>query len=204
MITRIATFPQKTVKSIGLDTLQRNSFFVHLANALLSMLSDTSSDVRKAAVYRIQCLRAIMEPVNQSKINMQKSEDKNDSSDTIPTPTIRKFLLPQVNLQARSYHKMTNVNTTNMTEPPLLRLFPDQKIEEITTTPLKLHHPCHNQAVKRHIKNVGEASLSVCGFEKRDGVVLEKLRSRKLTKCYDTKKNSNVNNKIISSVVFMS
>ena len=157
MITRI-TFPQRTVKPIGLDTLVRISFFAHPQDVLLSMRSDTNSDVRKAAVSRIQCLRAIMEPANQSKINVQKSEDKNDSSDTIPTPNIRKFLLPQVNFQARSYHKITNINTPNTTELPLLRLFSYQKIEDITRTPLKLHHRCHNQAVERHIKVVSEAS----------------------------------------------
>ena len=182
MITKIATFPQKTVKSIGLDTLQRNP-----ENVLLSMLSDTNSDVKKAAVRRIQCLRAIMEPANQPKINVQKSQDKNYSSDTIATPNIRNFLLPQVNFQARSYHEMTNINTPNITGPPLLRLFSDQEIEDITKSPLKLHHPCHNHAVERHIKVVSEASLSVCEFEKRDGVIRQTLCSGKLMKCYDTK-----------------
>ena len=140
MITRIATFPQKTVRSIGVDTLQRNSFFAHPENALLSMLSDTNSDVRNAVVSRIQCLRAVMEPANQPNINVQKSQDKSYSSDTIATPNIRKFLL-QVNFQARSYCKMTNINTPNMTEPPLLRLFSDQEIEDITKTLSSLPQP---------------------------------------------------------------
>ena len=57
------------------------------------MLSDTNSDVRNATVSRIQCLRAIMEPADQPKIIVQKSQDKNYSSDTIAIPNIRKFLL---------------------------------------------------------------------------------------------------------------
>jgi len=37
------------------------------------------------------------------------------------------------------------------------------------TKPLVLQHPCHNQAVERHVKLVTEAASVVTRYKKRDG-----------------------------------
>ena len=50
-----------------------------------------------------------------------------------------------------------------------------------------LHHPCHNQSVERHVKLVTEASAQVEGFARRDGIIRQKIKSRKLLKTFNTK-----------------
>lgn len=47
--------------------------------------------------------------------------------------------------------------------------------------------PCHTQAIERHIKLVIEASVAVCGFDRRDGFIRAKLESRSKMKTYNTK-----------------
>ena len=66
------------------------------------------------------------------------------------------------------------------------------EIEAFRENQLILEHPCHNQAVERHIKLVTEASAAVTGFEKRDGLIRQKIRSRRLMKAFNTKKQFNV------------
>ena len=52
---------------------------------------------------------------------------------------------------------------------------------------MQLDHPCHNQCVERHVKTVTEAAAQVEGFERRDGLIRQKIKSRKLLKKFDTK-----------------
>ena len=53
--------------------------------------------------------------------------------------------------------------------------------------PLKLGHGCHSQNVERHIKIVTEASAFVVGHDRRDGVIRNKIRFRKLIKNFKSK-----------------
>ena len=50
--------------------------------------------------------------------------------------------------------------------------------------PLKLKHPCHNQKMQRHVKLVTEAAGAVAGFDRRDGLIRQRIRSRKLMKIF--------------------
>ena len=61
------------------------------------------------------------------------------------------------------------------------------KMHKTADNLLKLDHPCHNQAVERHVKVVTEASGQVVGYEKRDGLIRQKLKSRMIMKKFDTK-----------------
>ena len=65
---------------------------------------------------------------------------------------------------------------------------PIEQLQNMYKTKYELDIPCHNQAVERHIKVVTEASMLVYGFERRDGLIRQKLKSRKLMKCFNTKK----------------
>ena len=48
-------------------------------------------------------------------------------------------------------------------------------------------HPCHNQAVERHVKIVSEAASQITSLKKKDGIIRQKIRLRKLLKNFDTK-----------------
>ena len=53
--------------------------------------------------------------------------------------------------------------------------------------PVKLDHPSHNQVVERHGKVATEASGQVVGYERRDGLIRQKLKSRMTMKKFNTK-----------------
>ena len=64
----------------------------------------------------------------------------------------------------------------------------DRLLGNIRNQPFIFKQPCHNQVVERHIKLVSKASSKVIGFQKRDGLIWQKIKSRKLFKHFDTKK----------------
>ena len=72
-------------------------------------------------------------------------------------------------------------------QPPAIEHLTDTEIEQCRARPLKLDHPCHNQSVERHVKLVTEASAQVEGFARRDGMIQQKIKSRKLLKTFNTK-----------------
>ena len=80
----------------------------------------------------------------------------------------------------------------DMHEPSALKHLLNKEIEAFQQQH-KLHqeHPCHNQALERHIKLVSEASTAVAGFKNRDGLIRQKIRSRKLMKTFNIKKQFN-------------
>ena len=75
-----------------------------------------------------------------------------------------------------------------MQEPPALKGLTNLEIEAFRKSNLTLNHPCHTQAVKRHAKLVTEASTAVTRFEKRDELIRQKTKSRKLMNTFNQKK----------------
>ena len=102
---------------------------------------------------------------------------------------IRKFKVPKINIKAKVYHKMVNMTGTDISEPPLISRLTDDDIPKIRDDKLVLKHPCHTQAVERYIRVVSEASSQVVGFPRRDGLIRQKVKSRKLVKHFDVKED---------------
>ena len=107
---------------------------------------------------------------------------------------IRKFLYQKSTLE-QSFHKMVNLNPPDIHEPPVTKQFNYEAINVRCSKdgqPLKLDHPCYNQAVERHVKLVTKASASAAGHERLDGMIRHRIQSRKLMKFFETKKQFNV------------
>ena len=68
-----------------------------------------------------------------------------------------------------------------------LALDDTSSIAKMLTKPLALQHPCHNQALETHVKLVTEAASVVTGYEKRDGMIRQKIQSRLLMSKFDSK-----------------
>jgi len=164
---RIKNFPDENIQAISIKVLQRNAFFSHPENVLLAMLADGDENVRKSAVDDIRLFRS-----------MSKSGS---------TKHLRHFEVPTINVNAKVYYEMIELSREHTTEPPLLQNMPMSQVEEFISTPLQLSHPCHNQQVERHVKLVTEACKSVTGFENRDGIIRQRIRSRQMMKKFDTK-----------------
>ena len=79
------------------------------------------------------------------------------------------------------------VSFNKITEPPAITYLNEENLTKVKTSRLKFMHACHNRAVERLVKIVCEAASQVTSFEKRDGFIRRKIRSRKLVKQFDTK-----------------
>lgn len=193
MLQRVVQFPNNKVKKIALDVLKRNAFFAHQENVLLGMLADDDETVRHLAVNKILSLRGVIEQfsieneVPESEAAPVQNEPA-DGEESVASVHVRKFNVPAINVRAKSYYKLVNLNSDQTNEPPAIRHLTNLDIEKIREEKLIMRHPCHNQAVERHIKLVTEASSAVAGFNRRDGLIRLKIRSRKLMKRYNTKK----------------
>ena len=71
----------------------------------------------------------------QDKVGL--AEDRNYSFGTISQSYIRQFLLTQVYVNTISCLEMVGINSSNVSEPPLLKLFLDEEIENARGAPLK-------------------------------------------------------------------
>ena len=93
----------------------------------------------------------------------------------------RVFNLPPVNFDAETLYDLLNTEFL-WSPPPILQ---DVQISEIKTSiedsSISKYFtgvPCHSQSVERLVKQVTEASKVVCGFERRNKVILNTLASQ--------------------------
>ena len=101
---------------------------------------------------------------------------------------VRIFIILKINTNAKIYYSLSSLSLKDMHEPSALKHLLNKEIEAFQQHKLNLEHPCHNQTVERHIKLVSEASTAVAGFKNRDGLIRQKIQSRKLMKTFNTKK----------------
>ena len=195
MIQRINKFPDTNARNICYKVIDNNSYFAHGKNILIGMLADEDEEVRRKAVNKVLHLKGLIEDYHGEKDDFVggtvESDDDNEanvSENDYPSMNkdVRVFLKPKINFKAVCYYKMTSISQWH-TIPPVLRLIEEDKILEFIEKPLKLRHECHSQNVERHVKLVTEASASVVGHDRRDGVIRNKIRSRKLLKNFKSK-----------------
>ena len=159
LMGKLSRFLPPEARLVVDNCIQRNGFYGHPENVLLSMLADDRPEIRELSVRRIK-----------------KARQTNSTS-----TNIRKFTLPKLNLDADDYHSLLNWQEFPVTEPPMLMSKSDDDIEkaiESRQTWILDEFPCHSQAVERHIRIVSEAAASVCGELRRDGYIRAKLLSR--------------------------
>lgn len=156
------------------DSIQRNAFYAHHENILISMLCDECKDVRELAYNRILEART----VSKSNPNI-----------------VRRLTVPEINFKARAYHQLIDWAKVDATEPPL--------IQKLTQNDLKLlvadgreskifqidifKLPCHTQAVERCVKLVTQASLRVADDLRRDGYIRTVYQSRAIMPQFNKK-----------------
>lgn len=150
--------------------IQRNAFFAHPENILITMIGDNRQHIRELALRRILKCRSL----------------KCDGE-------VRDFKVPELNFEASDYTELINWQSIEVSEPPLTKkITTEDLIKMITNMPDNielLRFPCHSQAVERHIKMVTEASSSVCGNHARDGLIRAKIANRKAIPKMETKKD---------------
>ena len=156
-IQLVRTLDPKT-KDIAFPVVQRNAFFSHPENIILSMITDPQKHIRQIGYRRIRKSRS-----------------------NTPNKTVRKFQVPKLNFDCLSYTDLIDWQTVN--ERSLLtKNFSNEKLDELIVTgdifPLP-KYPNHTQSVERCIKLVTEASSLVTGTQRRDGLIRSRIISRK-------------------------
>lgn len=169
---KLSRYLRPDLKSIIDPVIQRNAFFAHPENILISMLNDTRLHIRELALRRI--------------LNAKQKTSQN----------IRIFKVPQLNFDAVEYTGLIDWQKNDITCPPLLRNLEIDNLKSIITESSEkfLHidsFPCHTQAVERCVKLVTEASLSLVGSERRDGFIKSRIDSRLRMPQFESKKDYN-------------
>lgn len=149
------------------NVLKRNSYPAHIESIILAMLKDNRQAIRRLGLKRI--LRA--------------------REDEIPH---RKFQIPDILLQAKSYEELIDWQTTPRLEPVLTKHISTAQILAWISSPSDIvvdiqPFPCHNQAVERLVKIVTESATKVYGHERRDGYIRVLQERRTLMPQFDTK-----------------
>ena len=162
-------YMKKDLHRVVDPVIQRNAYFGHPENLLLSMITDARPHIRELGVHRIMKARKEAKP-----------------------GTVRVFKVPTLNFEAEDYTSMIDWHKEPITEPPVTMKIDDKALQRFTiedVTPIVgfSRYPCHTQAVERHIKLVTEALAAVCGKESRDGFTRFRLESQAKMPKFETK-----------------
>ena len=136
-------FPNKIIQDIAVAVLQRNAYLSHHENILLAMLADNDHNVRLLAVNKIIIIR-----VSKKNLDNVGRDEEVD---------VRKFIIPKINTNAKTYYSLSSLSLKDMHEPPALKHLLNKETEAFQQHKLNVEQPCRNQAVERHIKLVSEA-----------------------------------------------
>ena len=101
--------PEAADRETAQEVLQRNSFWAHPENIVVSMMGDEDKEVRREAVNWVKRAREEFDQENHP----------------------RQFFTPQVDFSATSYTKMVDWDSLPCTEPPLTRDMSEPELEEV-------------------------------------------------------------------------
>ena len=151
------------VQNIVLPVVMRNAYFAHSENILLAMVNDERPHIRELGWRRIKKCR---ESGSQLRI----------------------FKLPKLNAKCDDYIDMIDWQSEIISEPPITKKFTDDEIKNFIQTKSSYQcskHPLHT----RTVKIVSETSLEVCSHKLRDGLIRNRLSSRKRIPKFESKRD---------------
>ena len=156
------------VKEIVMPVVQRGAYHGHSENILLTLVSSCSEEERCFAVDKIVDLRGGDEFGNRS---------------------VRDFRTPTLNWTASSLFDL--IDWSEATSEPILTCnLSTTELMSLKEVPLAVDKFAgHGQSVERAVKETSNASGKVFGFERRDGYIRAKVKSRKLVSRPQSKKD---------------
>lgn len=169
LVQKTRQLPDRLCKIID-PVIQRNAYFCHPKNILISMVLDERVHVRQLAFRRL--------------LKARKQEPKGKS--------VRTFQPPTINFAASNYIELIDWSKCKLTPPPIISKVSTQSLEELINTIVLpefelIKFPCHTQSVERIVKLVTESCTKVCGEENRDGFIRTTLLSRSTMPSFDYK-----------------
>ena len=159
----------KDIQTIARKNIDRNSYWAHPENLLLSMLADQDSKIRGEAVDKIIAVRG--------------DRDYGDNH-------TRKFINPTLNFEAEHYSSMIDWENVTVTEPVLTTSMSSAELLNLRSAPLTLsRYPSHTQSVERLVKQTTRAAETVAGYSARDGFLRASAKSREMMPKFDSKQD---------------
>ena len=156
------------VKTVVHPVLQRGAWHAHSENLLLSLLGSEDFEERKLAVEKI--------------IEIRGDDEYGDKS-------VREFHVPQLNFEADSMFNLIDLSEGQLLEPVLTCHVQTLQMEQYIDEPFpQPEADCHTQCCERAVKETAIAAGKVFGFERRDGYIRAKMKSRDLVKEVKSKK----------------
>lgn len=128
------SWPANT-RRIAIRALQRNFYFARPENVLIAMLCDSDIDARRTDVNKIRAIRAAHDTTKIGSSLKQIHEGIASHSSKV-----RMFLLLTLNIKARPYWELTDLNHWTVTEPSYSITLSNEDLLKIYNTPLSLKH----------------------------------------------------------------
>ena len=172
MLVNKSRYLPDDLKLVVDPVIQRNAFYAHPENLLLSMIADDRKEIRELGVRRIM------------KARSSKKSNRG----------VRIFLPPTLVFNAANYTELIDWQSCELTEPPATKDINDDDLEQLIHNPDNSviefpRFPCHTQAVERSVKAVTESAMTVVGEHARDGLVRARLAARKTMSTFETKRD---------------
>ena len=150
--------PEATDCQTAQEVLNRNSFWAHPENIVLSMMGDEDREIRRQAVTWVKRARQEFDPASHP----------------------RQFLPPQVDFTANNYTKMVDWERQPCTEPPLTRDMSEAELEETVENGHRFEaFPNHTQQVEAMVRVVDQSATKRATHEARDSLIHQILEARK-------------------------
>src|SRR6218665_2907573 len=139
---------------------------------------------RVKARWQLSCMLSDERPNNRDlafrRILAARKETASNS-----TTTVRQFPVPKLNFEAEDYTELVDWKSIDRCSPPVMKdmsetiTFVECRVTDKVDYP---RFPCHTQCTERCIKLVTQASVAMCGEERRDGFINARLHSRNIMK----------------------
>lgn len=159
------------ISRIIYNVIDRNSYFGHAENVLVTMLADSDPTIRQKAVSSILKAR-------EKSPNVERA--------------FRKFKKPKLKFDAPTYHEMVDIDST---EPPLTRRMSNDILKTCIDTEencVKMAMngiPNYTQAVERFVQLVSQTAGKVVGSDQRNRRICTTIASRAILPNTNSKKD---------------
>ena len=168
LIELVSDLPEAEDRETAHVVLNRNSFWAHPENIVISMMGDEDKEVRREAVNWVKRARQEFDPANHP----------------------RQFFPPTVDFTATSYTKMVDWEQMECTEPPLTRDMSEAELDEVVEKAYKFEDfPNHTQQVEAAVRVVHDTATRRASHRARDNLIHQLLEGRGKCSKFKTKRD---------------
>ena len=159
------------IKAVVWPVIQRNTYWAHHENVLLTLRANSGTCNRELAIKRIATIRQASQCSKQD---------------------VRLFRVPKVDQNMQNLKDLLPPIERSLTEPPLIKEISTEELNKFAKNLLTIRIPCHSQGSERCVKMVTETSQQEYGKGSRDGYIMAKIKFSHLIPAYRNKQNFNV------------